>query len=196
MKEIEITTRVLDNLEIVDNKLQQLGFQKVRTFTIRDSYFCADLTGLNQNNIATHLSNCVLIREIDMGNEVQKKLTYKNKTFQNGMTISEEKINVEINDIKKAKALFTALNFYEIVAVENKSTVYAKDGLEFAFQDVTDLGLLLEYENANDFEGQDETVILKMKQAMLQEIKNLGIRTTDEFDVKKAYELISKQIRK
>ena len=39
------------------------------------------------------------------------------------------------------------------------------------------------------------TLIIKnTKNSMLKEIKALGIKTTDELDVKKAYELIEKKV--
>lgn len=193
MKQIEITTRVLEDMSIAESKLLKLGFKKIRSGMIDDRYMCTNLDGLTESNIADYLKQCVLIRYIDMGVTKVKKLTYKTKLYQNGVTISEEKINVEIDDTEKAKLLFKALNFKELVRVKYIYVVYEKNGFEIAFQDVDGLGLLLEYENAKDFDGVDANAILKIKQNMLDEIKTLGLLVTDEFDVKKAYELISKR---
>lgn len=63
-----------------------------------------------------------------------------------------------------------------------------------AFQDVEKLGVLIEYENMNDFEGKSLDEINSAKNNMFEEIKNTGINVTDEKDVKKAYELILKNI--
>ncbi|MCQ2382640.1 MAG: hypothetical protein MJ060_02250 [Clostridia bacterium] len=193
MKQIEITTRVLEDMTIAESKLLKLGFKKIRSGVIDDTYMCTNLDGLTESNIVDYLKQCVLIRYIDMGVTKFKKLTYKTKLYQNGVTISEEKINVEIDDTEKAKLLFKALNFKELVRVKYIYVVYEKNGFEIAFQDVDGLGLLLEYENAKDFDGVDANAILKIKQNMLDEIKTLGLLVTDEFDVKKAYELISKR---
>ena len=62
-----------------------------------------------------------------------------------------------------------------------------------AFQDVEKLGVLIEYENMNDFEGKSLDEINSVKNNMFEEIKNTGINVTDEKDVKKAYELILKK---
>ncbi len=194
MKQIEITTRLLEDLNSVSKKLIDLGFTKIRTSFIDDIYMCPSLNGISKNNIPQYLKKCVLIRQLNVGEKIFKKLTYKNKIFNNGMILSEEKINVDINDINKAKDLFLALNFEELVRVKYECIVYEKDGLELAFQEVEDLGLLLEYENKNDFEFSDDELIKETKNHMLQEIKALGIKTTDELDVKKAYELIEKKV--
>lgn len=194
MKQIEITTRVLDDISVVDEKLTKLGFQVIRTFIINDLYLCPNLTGLTKLNIDKYLKQCVLLRQIETETEIINKITYKNKVFQNGVTLSEEKIDVEIDDTEKAKSLFQALNFQELIHVTNQSVVYKKDNWELAFQNVTGLGLLLEYEHDDDFTGQDEKTILKTKHEMLQKVKALGIQITDDFDVKKARELVLKKL--
>ncbi len=45
-----------------------------------------------------------------------------------------------------------------------------------------------DFSHASDFE------IIKEKEKMLEEIKQYQLNVTDEYDVKKAYELIKKQI--
>ncbi len=190
MQQIEITTRVLEDRENVVQKLLQLGFIQRQTGYIDDLYLCPNLEGLTINNIPQFLKQCVLIRYIDNGNKTFQKLTYKNKIFQDGVTISEEKINVCIDDVQKAKSLFLVLNFQELVRVKYDYWVFEKDGVELALQNVEGLGLLLEYEHLKDFTGKDFNLIIKTKQEMLNSVKNLGIKISDEYDVKKAYELI------
>ena len=71
-----------------------------------------------------------------------------------------------------------------------KVIVYSKGKVEYAFQDVENLGHLIEYENIDDFEGKSLDEINTVKKNMFEEIKNTGIKLTEEKDVKKAYELI------
>ena len=71
-----------------------------------------------------------------------------------------------------------------------KVIVYSKGKVEYAFQDVENLGNLIEYENIDDFEGKSLDEINTVKKNMFEEIKNTGIKLTEEKDVKKAYELI------
>lgn len=103
---------------------------------------------------------------------------------------SEQKINLDCSDLEKAKDLFKHLEFEELIRVKYKVTVYSKDKVEYAFQDVENLGVLIEYENMNDFEGKSLDEINSVKNNMFEEIKNTGINLTEEKDVKKAYELI------
>ena len=112
-----------------------------------------------------------------------------------GNVISEKKISLDIQDIDKAKKIFEYLEFNELVEVKYHVVVYGKDGIEFAFQVVEDLGTLIEYENKSDFEGKTLDEINSVKKKMFEEIKNTGIKISNEIDVKKAYELIKRNLK-
>ena len=112
-----------------------------------------------------------------------------------GNVISEKKISLDIQDIDKAKKIFEYLGFNELVAVKYHVVVYEKDGIEFAFQVVEDLGTLIEYENKSDFEGKTLDEINNVKKKMFEEIKNTGIKISNEIDVKKTYELIKRNLK-
>lgn len=60
-----------------------------------------------------------------------------------------------------------------------------KDGIEFAFQIVENLGTLIEYENINDFAGKSIQEIHDAKLEMLEDIRKCDISITNEYDVKK-----------
>lgn len=66
--------------------------------------------------------------------------------------------------------------------------------VELAFQQVEDLGLLLEYESLIDYTDYSNEEILNIKKRLLDRIRSYGISTSDDFDVKKAYQLIHKKI--
>ena len=149
------------------------------------------LKELNKNNIQNVLKKSVLLRRLKLENKEIKKITYKNKEIdKNGNTISEQKINLDCSDLEKAKDLFEHLEFEELIRVKYKVMVYAKDEVEYAFQDVENLGTLIEYENIEDFNGKSLDEINEAKNNMYNEIKNTGINLTEERDVKKANELI------
>lgn len=115
---------------------------------------------------------------------------FNKETDKDGDTISEQKINLDCNDLEKAKDLFEHLEFEELIRVRYKVIVYSKGKVEYAFQDVENLENLIEYENIDDFEGKSLDEINTVKKNMFEEIKNTGIKLTEEKDVKKAYELI------
>ena len=191
MKQIEITVRLNENMQSAIRKLEKKGFKKIRESQIDDVYMTAKLKELNKDNIQTILKKSVLLRSLKLENKEIKKITYKNKeTDKDGDIISEQKINLDCSDLEKAKDLFEHLEFEELIRVRYKVTVYGKGKVEYAFQDVENLGVLIEYENMNDFEGKSLDEINTVKKNMFEEIKNTGINLTEEKDVKKAYELI------
>ena len=191
MKQIEITVRLDENMQSAVRKLENQGFKKIRESQIDDVYMTSKIKELNKDNIQTILKKCVLLRSLKLENKEIKKITYKNKELdKNGNSILEQKINLDCSDLEKARDLFEHLGFEELVRVRYKVTVYSKDKIEYAFQDVENLGVLIEYENIKDFEGKSLDEINSAKDNMFEEIKNTGINLTEEKDVKKAYELI------
>ena len=191
MKQIEITVRLNEKMQSAIEKLEMQGFKKIRESEIDDLYMTLKLKSLNKENIQTILRNSVLLRNLKFENKEIKKITYKNKEIdENGDIISEEKINLDCDDLEKAKKIFEHLEFEELIKVKYKLTVYSNDKVEYAFQDVESLGVLIEYENEKDFTGKSLDEIRDTKNIMFNEIKNTGIDITDEKDVKKAYELI------
>lgn len=152
------------------------------------------MTQLKNDNIKYILSNCVLLRSYTVNDEILRKITYKNKQYDNEKIISEKKINVECNDLISAQKLFECLKFEELVEVKYHVIVLEKNGVEFAFQDVENLGLLMEYENKIDFENKSMDDIRKEKLKMYNFVKETGINITDEQDIQKAYELIKNNL--
>ena len=195
MRQIEITTRVNNTLQEVEDILTKQGFKVIRKSRIEDKYLTQHINELKKDNIIDILKNSVLLRYWRVNNkEVHKTITYKNKVYENDIVISEEKISINIDDIDNAEKLFTLLGFKKLVDVNYDIIVYEKDGFELCFQDVERLGLVLEYENENDFTNVSNEGILKVKHEMLEKIKKYNLNITDEFDIKKAYELIEKEI--
>lgn len=195
MKQIEITVKVNDSLDEVDSTLKKQGFKIVRTSRVEDKYMSNRFEKLTKDNILDILKGCVLVRFLNVNNkETLKKITYKDKVYSNSKVISEEKININVDSIEKSEKLFEKLGFKKIVEVNYDVIVYEKDGLELAFQNVENLGLLLEYEKNNDYTGYSDESIVHEKEKMLEEIRNLKINIENDYDVKKAYELIYKKL--
>ena len=195
MKQIEITTRVNDTIESVNDILVKQGFKIIRKSRVEDNYKTTLYNTLTKDNILDVLSKCVLIRYLNVnGGQEFKKLTYKNKVYDRDVVISEEKINVNIDDINKADKLLEVLGLKTIVNVNYDVIVYSNGIVELCFQNVENLGLLLEYENINDFEGYSNEEIMKEKYNMLEEIKRYNLNVTNDIDVKKAFELIKNRL--
>ena len=197
MKQIEITVRLNEDKQTAMKKLSELGYKVIRQSDVDDIYMTTKLDELNADNIQYVLKKSILLRKLTVNNTEIKKITYKNKEIDsNGNVISEQKVNLNCEDIDKAKKLFSYVDFKELVRVKYHVTVYEKDGIELAFQDVENLGTLIEYENNEDFEGKSLEEINDTKKNMYNDIKKTEILITEESDVKKAYELIMTKIEK
>lgn len=195
MKQIEITVKVNNTLDEVDKILISKGFKLIRKSRVEDEYVCPNDINVNRENILKVLSSSVLIRYLKTQDGEFKKITYKDKKYsKEGIVISEEKINVSIDDTKKAQELFEKINFKKLVSVHYDVIVYSNNDYEFAFQDVEGLGLLLEFENENDFEGVSDEAVANEKQKMYEIIKTYGIKVENNYDIKKAYELVMKKL--
>lgn len=195
MKQIEITVKVNNTLDEVDKILISKGFKLIRKSRVEDEYVCPNDINVNRENILKVLSSSVLIRYLKTQDGEFKKITYKDKKYsKEGIVISEEKINVSIDDTKKAQELFEKINFKKLVSVHYDVIVYSNNNYEFAFQDVEGLGLLLEFENENDFEGVSDEAVANEKQKMYEIIKTYGIKVENNYDIKKAYELVMKKL--
>lgn len=194
MRRIEITVRVKEPLDKAIIKLEKLGFKNIRESNVDDVYMTQLKDKLNKENIQYILSNSVLLRYLNVNGKEFKKISYKNKVYDNGNVISEKKVNVECNSLESAKQLFECLNFEELVEVKYNVLVMEKNGIELAFQYGDDIGVLIEYENKNDFSNKTNEEIRLEKENMYNYIKELGIEITEEKDVKKAWELIEKSL--
>lgn len=196
MKQIEITRYLLETEENAFDKLEKQGFKLIRTSTIEDKYLTSKLRELTKDNIQYILKNSVLLRYLNVEGKEFKKITYKYKNVDKDENIiSETKININCEDLSEAEKLFENLGFDILTIVKYKVKVYAKDGIELAFQNVEGLGSMIEYENEEDFENKNIEEIKKVKQKMEEKIESFGILIEKGNDVKKAKELIEKNIK-
>lgn len=195
MKQIEVTVKVNDSLEQIDSILKEQGFKIIRNSRIEDKYMTNQFKKLTKDNILEILKSCVLVRFLNVNNkEIFKRITYKNKAYNDSTVISEEKINIIIDNIDNAEKLFEKLGFEKIVEVNYDVVVYEKNGIELAFQNVENLGLLLEYESSNDYSNFTDNEIIKEKIKMLGKIRKFNIDIENDYDVKKAFELIKNSL--
>ena len=193
MKQIEITSWLLGNFENQIRLLQKQGFVISLHGRVEDEYLSQNELPITEENILDVLSHAVLLRYLKEENQVYKKITYKKKEYLNGEVISEEKYNIPCDDLDTARKLFQALGFKTLVHVCYDVTEMKKDDFHFVFQEVEGLGTLVEYESPADFSDASPDKIRQEKQKLFKQLESLGLKLSDETDVKKAKELILKQ---
>ena len=194
MKQIEITVRVNNSLKEVDNILIKQGFNIIRKSRIEDKYLTNSNMILTERNILKILSKSVLIRYVKTNDKEYKNITYKKKEYNKKQVLSEIKYSVNIDDINKAYDLFIELGYKKIVEVKYDAIVYSNGETELAFQNVENLGLLLEVENEKDFQNTSDKDIIKEKKKMVKELSKYKLNISKDYDIKKAYELIKGEI--
>ena len=196
MKQVEITTNVYQSLNEIDQLLVGQGFKIIRKSRVEDQYMITGTDPKCEEEILPTLSHSLLIRFLHVeGKDPSKRLTYKKKTYEGDTVLTEEKISVGIDDTDKARQLLENLGFHKLVDVKYHVVVYEREGVEHAFQQVEDLGLLLEYESLKDFQDASSEEVLEEKKRMLTELREYQLDISDDYDVKKAYQLIKNRMR-
>ena len=190
MKEIEITVKVFDSVEKTKDILARQGLKIIDTYSTKDIYLSQD-TNLSQS-IESVLNKSVILRQIITPSKVIKKIVHKNKVYDGNTLLYEDKINLKCEDLENAKLLFEALDFKELVIVQYDSFVYQKEGLELSFQNVKDLGLLLEIESDKK-KLESEEDVMQEKRRLYNLAKSLSLNIGDELNIKKATALIEKR---
>lgn len=190
MREIEITVKIFDSVEKTKDILARQGLKIVDTYSTKDIYLSQD-TNLSQS-IESVLNKSVILRQIVTSSKVIKKIVHKNKVYDGDTLLYEDKINLKCEDLENAKLLFEALDFKELVIVQYDSFVYQKEGLELSFQNVKDLGLLLEIESDKK-KLESEEDVMQEKRRLYNLAKSLSLNIGDELNIKKAKALIEKR---
>lgn len=147
----EITVRVLCPAEELRNLLLSHGFQKTGTFTMDDIYMLPK--GFDKSkNVREILRDAVLIRSIERGEKIEKRITYKVKDIANdGTILSQKSYNCDVENEKDAALLFEALGYKKAMEISESDELYEKDGLELAVKFVDGLGILIEAETGEKY---------------------------------------------
>ena len=191
---------IIDDEDIIRKgtikKLEKQEFKIIRESFASDVYMSNINKEITNENINKILNNCVMIRKLEQdGKMVLKRITRKFKEFDETKNLVGEKaLKLDCDDLETARKIFESLNFKEIVQVKYHNIVMKKENIELCFQDVENLGVLIEMENEKDFSNNTTEEINKVKDKMFNYIKNLGLNITEERDVRKAYNLIKKSL--
>lgn len=148
--ENEITVEVdIDSdglLAILNNN----NFIKKEEYDVNDIYM-SKYFDKNTNPLEI-LKQCILIRNVITKEKDIKKITYKYKEYNDtGDIIKQGKIDCPIESIGKAKQLFEAIGYNEIINIKNHNVVYANDTTEMIIQYVNDKHIYIEIEGHCDY---------------------------------------------
>lgn len=163
--ENEITVETVCSLQELNNLLEKLEFKVMEEYDVFDIYML-DKNYNNTENKLELLKHCILIRDIVGKDEETKKITYKYKEYNEKEEIVKQgKSDCEILDIEEAKNLFEALNYEELIRINDHIIVYSNNIDELAVQVVNNKHIYIEIEEKCNY--------INKKYNSLDEMKNV-----------------------
>ena len=195
MRETEITVQIFDNIENVKKQLELQGFKIVKPFIMHDYYYTSIESDLKNMKFKTIIGNSFLVRHLVNtinGEDITTNyLIYKNKIFNDlEDVVEEEKIQTKIENHLNAVKILELSGFKPYIINKSQNFVYKKGSIEFALQNVENLGVFIELEELEDM--QNLTPEEKTSQ-LIQIIKTLGLKTGTDYNCKKLKMLLDKK---
>ncbi len=190
----EICVQVNDNIEKVKQCLEQLGYKFIEQYFNHDTYFTTfDREEIKKVSYKELLKNSVIIRNITGKNLDKKYIIYKNKQLDdNGNVIDEVKEKLVIDDIQKAKNIFSYLGLTNWCDYVNENNELKKGEVCLNIQCVKGLGNFIEVE-------EFETIKNKSKEEKFEILENLiksfGLKLGTDFSCKKPFMLLEKNFQ-
>ena len=154
----EICVQAYTTLEELQRKLENAGYEFVENYNNSDTYFSTlskrDIKKLDYKAL---LDSSLIVRHIEGDNCDIKNLVYKKKTLdENGNVIKEIKTKLKIDDIDKAKQMFSSLGLTCWCDYVNQNYEYKKGEISIIVQYVEDLGVFVEIEEDNSIKDKSE----------------------------------------
>ena len=190
----EICVQAYTTLEELQRKLENAGYEFVENYNNSDTYFSTlskrDIKKLDYKAL---LDSSLIVRHIEGDNCDIKNLVYKKKTLdENGNVIKEIKTKLKIDDIDKAKQMFSSLGLTCWCDYVNQNYEYKKGEISIIVQYVEDLGVFVEIEEFNSIKDKSD----KEKFGILKDIVNaLKLPLGLDFSCKKPYMFLNKTIK-
>lgn len=182
---IEVTVQVFENLNEVQEKLDNLGYEFLESYVMEDSYFSRfDMEEIEFLDFETLSKNSLLVRKILNEHPVSFFL-HKNKSFdKNGDVVNEEKIAVKVSEPEIIKEILKSSNLNNYLNFATRIFVYKRENIIFALQEVENLGLFIEYEEDNTMENLQAD---QKRSLLISRLKELGLKLGEDFNCKKVF---------
>ena len=182
--EKEITVEVDTDIESLINILENEEFNLSQEYVVHDIYMVKKDTNL-KDDIINIFNNCILIRNIITDKNNYKCITYKYKECNNvGDIIKNGKVNCYIQSVDEGIKLFEALDYKQLLSINDRIMVYSNNNSELAVQIVNNKHTYIEIEENCEFINKHYDGIDDMKLEISK--YNIPIKNNDYF-VKKAH---------
>lgn len=186
-RKTEITVQVYEDFKELDQKLKNANFVVSDHYVLKDNYFSRfNIKELKQMSYEEILKNSLIVRNVGAEN----KIMFKDKILdKNNNVISEEKINLKVEDYNKAVKILSLAGMNNWCSLVQDIYEYKNENISIGVQIIDDLGVFIEYE-------EDESLLnLETKdkiEEMIKRVKMLGLNIGADYSVKKVYEKFKK----
>ncbi|MEG2235672.1 MAG: hypothetical protein RR144_04450 [Clostridia bacterium] len=190
--ENEVTVEIDIVIDELRKNLEENGFKVVDEYDIKDIYLINKNTYRNKNYVEL-LKHCVLIRNIIEKHKETKMITYKYKEYGiNNEIVKQGKVDCHIESVREAKELLKAIDYEELIHINDHLIIYANNIDEIAVQLVNNKHIYIEIEEECNYINKKYENIDSMINVF--EKYNIPIKSKDYF-VKKV-EIEMKEILK
>ena len=187
----EICVQINGDFEKIKEAVLKQGFEFVESYDNYDTYF----TTIQKDKIKIVsykelLDNSLIIRNIK-GNDFDiKNIVYKKKTFdENGNVTNEVKTKLNIDDVEKAKIIFSNIGLNCWCDYINHNNEFKKGEIVLNIQYVKELGTFIEIEEFKSIQNKSD----KEKFSILIDIINsFGFPTKNDYSCKKPFMILNK----
>lgn len=148
----EITVEVDCSLEELQNILNANNFEEKNEYDVTDIYMYNKSVSKNDKSSLEILSNCVLLRNIVFKDSILNLVTYKYKEYNDKEEVVKQgKIDCKIEDINQARELFLAINYEDLIKINDHLIVYSNGEDELKLELVNDKHIYIEIEDKCDY---------------------------------------------
>ena len=165
--------------------LKNKNFSLEEEFDMIDYYFSKDDTEtLKKLEYIDIINHSFLVRQI-IGDDNSINLMFKSKELdEKGNVIAEEKVKTHVDNLEKAIKIFKLSGLNNWCEIKQHMLVWKRGETEFAIQIIDDLGAFIEYEETASMSSLKEQEKID---AMLADLKGLGINIGNDYSCKKVY---------
>lgn len=188
MEEIELTFRLENTREEIEEILKKDEFEFIKKYTVRDIYMCIDYVDVINTKNRDILKDSIIIRSA----EDKVAVIYKKKIYdEKGSTIYRERYDMGVDNVDNALKIFKNIGYKELITMTDSISEYKYKNTKLFLEEVDDLGSFLEIEldAGNSKDSFLEQAVYNLRRSEFKFNEKL-------FDVKKAEEMINFKYKK
>lgn len=184
MKEMELSIAFDNTKEEVLKVLSQLDY--IGEKELYDTYYIDPLRDNLKPENDLRLNETFRIRR----NENSCFVTYKKQHFEGKLWTYSDEYETEVKDYKIMEKIVSMLGLEPLITVHNKRTIYKYEDYEIIFEEVENLGCLLEVEKLSENENE----AMNVKEELRNFIRSLKLKNVKELNIGKNQYLLSQKL--